>query len=239
MSRRTAALLLLAIAAGCGPKPSAEPARSEAPMAGGGKPVLVDEMVASVQGRPITLSELEIEVRLKRALKGDLTGAMGAVTPADEAAVLQTLIDRAALIAALRGRYSAALDPRAEEAARSRLRGRFPTPGAWAAFLARLDLSEEEVGQRLRRMDEAQAILDNRVSEVVRVDKQAVDEWLAANRGVKDRSIAQENVFREKRTQKTLEVLAEARRKAAVRVIDPAFAPPTEGMASSPERTAH
>src|SRR5438874_10143041 len=109
--------------------------RAPAPAASAPSARVVDKVVAVVQNRPITLSECELEVRLQRAITGDVAGAMGAVGTPDEARVLPVLVDRAAILRALKRSYPSTLDPQMSRSALKALRSRFPTLESWHAFL--------------------------------------------------------------------------------------------------------
>ncbi len=183
--------------------------------------VLVDKVVAFVQGRPITLSEVELEVRLGRAAAGDAAGALAAIDGTDSAAMLEELVDRVAALRTLKGRAREPIPPEAVDAEVDRLRRAFGAEEAWRRFLARIDLSEDEVRERRRRRLEAAWLVDVQAASRVRVDRREVDELLANSPEFPDRAAAEARLAEEHARRARREVLEKARADAGVRIVDP------------------
>ncbi len=218
MARRSALLLLLALA---------PVARGE----GGRDPAIVEEVVAvvrtpaSTQPRVITLTRLQEEARIALVSRG-ATGAAEAELDAPALrAGLEWLIDQILLLDEV-VRLQVFEVERADvlEELR-RFQGRFPSPAAYRAFLARTDVTEEELLVVLRRMLRVQRYVDSRVSGAGRVREADVDRWLA-ERKVEGRSAAVRGAARaelaEQRTQREVRaLLAELRSRATIRVLEP------------------
>jgi hypothetical protein len=148
------------------------------------QPVVVDKVVAFVGSRPITLSEVELELRLERAAAGDLSGASGLVTLEQLADLLPVLMERTVVLRGMRAQYPDTLEPGVVEAELEQVRAQFPSPDAWNAFLTRLELSEDEVRERRRRVLEAASILAAAVNDARSVKREDVEKHLAANPGM-------------------------------------------------------
>lgn len=143
------------------------------------KPVIVDKVVAFVASRPITLSEVELELRLERAAAGDVAGATGTVTPEALADLLPTLVERTIVLRGMQSQYVDTLEPGVVETQVARMRDAFGSEDAWAAFLAKLEMSDDEVRERRRRVLEAGTILDAAVHDALNVKREDLETFLA------------------------------------------------------------
>ncbi len=219
-----AALLALATLAGCGhrarPATPVAPLPAASPLPG----TVVDKVVAIVLNRPITLSECELEVRIDRARTGDVATVTAPVSDMEKAAMLTTLVDRAAVIRALRSHYQGTLDGAISEKELKRVRARFASESAWRAFLDKVELSDEEVEERIRRALEAQAILVAKLTDLVRVGRKEVDDYLAAHPGATREGAETAVAFESANLQKP-GIIADARRATGARIVDPIVAP--------------
>lgn len=218
MSGRALFFLLAAGALAISCASRARPADPGAPLATPAGSVIVDEVVAMVAGRPITLSEVEIEVRLARAAAGNVDGAFAPVSEAERTGMLRHLLDRTAVLRGLKQHYPETLHPRAAELEVKLIRKSFQSGESWQRFLDRLELSEDEVQERRRRALEAGTILQAKLADTVRVDRAAVDAYLAANPGI-DREEAQARLLEQRSGSDLEEILAEARRATSARLI--------------------
>lgn len=148
------------------------------------KPVVVDKVVAFVGSRPIALSEVELELRLERAAAGDVAGATGLVTTTELANLLPILVERTVVLRGMRSQYSGTLEPGIAEREVARMREGFSRE-AWDAFLVRLELTEEEVRERRRRVLEAGTILDLAVSDALTaIKREDLEAYLAEHPGM-------------------------------------------------------
>ena len=184
-------------------------------------PLIVDKIVAFVENRPITLSEVELEVRLDRASAGDVTAAMGVVDVGDAAEMLQILVDRTAILRAMRSHYSDALKGDAADKELERMRRAFGGTDEWRAFLECIELSEQEVRERRRRALEAQAILEMRLEDIPQsIRREDIDDYLVANPEVRTREEAEQRMRRALLSDVRRRILEEARLETSTRVVD-------------------
>jgi hypothetical protein len=146
--------------------------------------VVVDKVVAIVGSRPITLSEVELELRLERAAAGDIGGASGRVTLAELADLLPIVVDRTVVLRGMRSQYGDTLDPAIAEKELVRIRSGFPSREEWDRFLAKLEVTEDEVRERRRRVLEFVTILDAAVRDEIQVKREDVDALMAQNPGL-------------------------------------------------------
>lgn len=186
--------------------------------------VVVDKVVAFVSNRPITLSDCEVEVRLERAIAGNVAGALGPVRASDLAEVLPELVNRAAILRGLKQNYEGALDPRASKRHLEQVKASM-SPADWKRLLGRLEMTEDDVEEQFHRMLESQAILVLRLKDSVRPGRKEIDAWLASHPGA-SREKAEAAVAAAMQETARPKMLADARRTTNARVVDPIVAPP-------------
>jgi len=197
-------------------------------------PQIVEQVVAvvrtpaSTQPRVITLTRLQEEARIALVSRG-ATGAAEAELDAPALrAGLEWLIDQILLLDEV-VRLQVFEVERADvlEELR-RFQARLGSPGAYRAFLARSDLTEEELLVVLRRMLRVQRYVDSRVSGAGRVREADVDRYLqehqadprAGERAAVRGAIRAELV--ERRTEREVKaLLADLRARATIRVLEP------------------
>ena len=221
---RTRTILVLALALMACARARAHPAAS-VPLLRPPNSAVVDKVVAVVLNRPITLSECEMEARISFAQSGDLRRAMGPISPTDEAEILPELVDRSAVLRGLRNHYQGTLDPALPDRELDRLRKQFPDEATWHAFLDKVELSDEEVEERLRRGLEARSIIVAKLKDLVAAGRKEVDEYMAAHPGAA-REKAEAQVAFQSQSLQTPGILADARRSTGARIIDPIVMPP-------------
>ena len=187
------------------------------------EPIVVDKVVAFVGTRPITLSEVELELRLGRAAAGDVAGALASVHPAELADLLPDLLARTAILRGMRSQYVDVLSPERVEADFARMRDAFPSREEWDRFLVRLELTEAEARERRRRVLEATAILDTAVQGAINVKSQLVEDFLAENPGI-DRGEAERRVRAELEVLEREKLLERKQREMQARIVDPIVA---------------
>jgi len=196
-------------------------------------PQIVEQVVAvvrtpaSTQPRVITLTRLQEEARIALVSRG-ATGAAEAELDAPAlSAGLDWLIDQILLL-------DEVVRLQVFEVERSdvleelrRFQARFASPPAYRAFLARCDVTEEELLVVLRRMLRVQRYVESRVSGAARVRDAEVDRALQ-ERGdprAADRT-AIRNAVRAELSQRRMDrevkaLLAELRSRATIRVLEP------------------
>lgn len=183
-----------------------------------GVAIVVDKVVAFVGTRPITLSEVELELRLQRAADGDGDAALGPVSKAELAGLLPDLVARTALLRGMRAGGDK-VHPETIEKELARMREAFSSRAEWERFLRRLELSEEEVRERRRRVLEAESLLASEVETAAQVRSQEVDEYLARNPGL-DRAEAERRLRTDRELEVRQQVLEKRRRDTQARIVD-------------------
>jgi hypothetical protein len=214
-------------------------AAASAPSPPGGEGKLLEEVVAVVrtpgtgQTRVITLTRLAEEARIALVARGATRAASEPLDATALRAALEWLIDQTVLMDEV-ARLQVFEVERSEVLEELRkFKERFATPEAYAAFLRRLDLAEEELLVVLRRTLRVQRYLDSRVSRAARVGDAEVDAFYQGHRAdfggsplreVREavrRHLADERIQAEVRS-----IVAELRGRAEIRVL----AAPDEAM---------
>lgn len=204
------------------------PARAQAPapvVPGPGR--VLDRVVAEVEGRAVTQSELEFEARVALVQRGALQAA---TAPLDE----QTLRGALDLSVAERlqvldaDRLQAFPAEQSEVQARvTRFKGRFPTPAAFEAFLARHEADEAQLAALLERGVRAERILDSRIRLRAQVTEVELRRYYDAHRAELDgpyeavRGVLRERLGRERYQRLAAAELAQLQRGARVRRVAP------------------
>ena len=202
--RATAVILLLAAAA---PAPARQ---------------LLDEVVAVVEAHSITLSEVAAETRVRLA---ESQGPAAATLPLDRpmlAASLRRTIEERIVLSEVQRLRLFDLEPAEVESLLARLRARFPSRTDYDAFTRSIELTDEEIGAILARELRVARYLDNRLKLAAQLRE---SELLEATKGKKltdaEREELRERLAQEKYQRLLRELLADLRRRASVRVLDP------------------
>jgi hypothetical protein len=183
---------------------------------------LLDEVVAVVDARSITLSEVAAETRVRLV---EAEGPAVANLPLDRrllAASLRKTIEERIVLSEIQRLKLFDLEPGEVEALLARLRARFSSRAEYDAFTRALELTEEEIGAILARELRVARYLDNRLKLAAQLRDNELDE---ATRG-KALTEAQRNQLRlqlaqEKYQRLLRELLTDLRRRTTVRVLDP------------------
>jgi hypothetical protein len=182
---------------------------------------LVDEVVAVVDAHSVTLSELAAETRIRMV---EQHGPQMASAPLDRAilaASLRRLVEERVVLSEVERLKLFDLDHAEVESALARLRARFPGPAAWDAFTRQLELTNEEIAAILARELRVARYLDNRLKLAAQLrDSELEEAWKAAG-GQGDREALRQRLSKEKYERMLTELLAELRRRASVRIVDP------------------
>jgi hypothetical protein len=129
---------------------------------------VVEEVVAVIRGpgapqpRVVTRTRLEEEARIALVSRG---GTAAATAPLDRAALraaLTWVVDQTLLGDEATRLQLFEVDAAEAEAELRRFRQRFGTPAEYQAFLARLDVAEEDLGAVLRRTLRVQRYVESR-----------------------------------------------------------------------------
>jgi len=182
---------------------------------------LVDEVVAVVDAHSVTLSELAAETRIRMV---EQHGPQMASAPLDRAilaASLRRLVEERVVLSEVERLKVFDLDHAEVESALARLRARFPGSAAWDAFTRQLELTNEEIAAVLGRELRVARYLDNRLKLAAQLRDSELDEaWKAAG-AQGDREALRQRLSKEKYERMLTELLAELRRRASVRIVDP------------------
>lgn len=129
---------------------------------------LLDQVVAVVEGRPITCSEVTLELRINRAVLGECGVLVEPITGKERKEVLGALIDQILVLGEYR-RYgqSDGGDQDLEEDFQA-IQSACLTKEGLAAFLRSLELTVSELLARRSKTLDAQRLLTARVVQVVR-----------------------------------------------------------------------
>jgi hypothetical protein len=215
------ALSLVASAAASAPSLQAGPAKPAGPVGEElDRVVAVIRSPAAPEPRVITLSRLDEETRIALVSRGGLLAATERLDDGARAAGLEWLVDETLL---------------SDEAARLRVfesdeegggdeladfRARFPRLADYHDFLARWDLSEEEVAAVLRRMVRVKRYVDSRVSHAAQVSEAEVTAWLAEHASEpRDRQVARTRLVAERVGVEVKALVREIRARAEVRFV--------------------
>jgi hypothetical protein len=211
----TACVLAVALAAPIVPGPAGER--------------LVEEVVAVVRNPPsaparlVTRTKLVEEARIALVSRGATSAATGPLDRAALRAALEWLLDQMLV-------SDEAAKLRLDEVKRDelvaelrRFQGRFESFAHYERFLEASELSEDELEATLARMIRVQRYVQSRIGRAARVAEDEVDRWLH-DRGAPDapaaaRDAARAQLAEERATAQVLELLAELRARADIRVI--------------------
>ena len=182
---------------------------------------LVDEVVAVVDAHSVTLSELAAETRIHLV---EQQGPQMASVQLDRpllAASLRRLIQERVVLSEVERLKLFDLDHAEVDSAVARLRARFPTTAAWEAFARQVELTDDEIAAILARELRVARYLDNRLKLAAQLRESELEEAWKAQGSQGDREALRQKLSKDKYERLLTEVLAELRRKASVRVVDP------------------
>lgn len=185
---------------------------------------LVDEVVAVVDAHSITLSEVAAEARIHLVEEQGAQLAEAALDRPMLAAALRRLIEERIVLSEVERLKLFDLERSDFDDALARFRAHFPSEERYQSFRHELDLTEEELGVILARDLRVARYLDNRLKLAAQLRDSELDEVLKAKdppAGPKAREEIRRKLSREKYERLLAELLAELRRRAFVRVLDP------------------
>jgi hypothetical protein len=182
---------------------------------------LLDEVVAVVDAHSVTLSELAAETRIRLVEQQGPQFASGKLDRPLLAASLRQLVEERVVLSEVERLKLFDLDRAEVEAALNKLRGSFPTAAAWDAFTRELEMTDEEIGAVLARQLRVARYLDNRLRLAAQLRDGEFEDAVRAQRGPVDRDALRKKLTGEKYERLLAELLAELRRKSAVRILDP------------------
>ena len=176
MSWRSFGLALLVAAAVGGA------ARADAP-----RGAVVEQVIVVVRGpgtpqpRVITLTRLVEEARIALVSRGAVAAASAPLDGDTLRATLEWLIDQTLLGDEVARLQVFEVEAEDLEAELRRFRERFATAGEYQAFLARLDLEEEELAAVLRRTLRVQQYVQSRITAGGGIADDEVEAWIATH----------------------------------------------------------
>ena len=183
---------------------------------------LLDEVVAVVEARSITLSEVAAETRVRLV---EAEGPSVANLPLDRrilAASLRKTIEERVVLSEMQRLKLFDLEPGEVEALLARLRARFSSRAEYDAFTRAIELTEEEIGAILARELRVARYLDNRLKLAAQLRESEVDEAIRGKTlSEAERNQVRAQLAQEKYQRLLRELLADLRRRATVRVLDP------------------
>jgi len=183
---------------------------------------LLDEVVAVVDAHTITLSDVTAETRV-RLVEGQ--GPAAASATLDRrllAASLRKTIKERIVLSEMQRLKLFDLEPGEVEALVARLRARFASRADYDAFLRSIELTDEEVGAILARELRVARYLDNRLKLAAQLrDSELEDAAQGKKLSQAERDQLREKLSQDKYQRMLRELLAELRRRATVRVLDP------------------
>jgi hypothetical protein len=168
------------------------------------------------------LSEVQAETRVRLVAA---QGAGAAYLPLDRpllAASLRKTIEERVVIAEVERLKLFDLDRGEVDALLARFRGRFVTEADWEAFTRSIELTDEEVAGILARELRVSRYLDNRLKLAAQLregDLPAAENGRAVTAA--ERAALRDKVAQEKYQRLLQDLLAELRKRATVRVVDP------------------
>jgi hypothetical protein len=183
---------------------------------------LLDEVVAVVDAHSITLSEVAAETRVRLV---EAQGASVANVPLDRrilAASLRKTIEERVVLSEIQRLKLFDLEPGEVEALLAKLRSLFPSRVDYDAFVRSVELTDDEIGAILARELRVARYLDNRLKLAAQLRDSELEE-AARGRSLTEaqREQLREQLALEKYQRLLRELLADLRRRATVRVLDP------------------
>ena len=196
---------------------------------------LVDEVVAVVDARSITLSELQAETRIRLI---EAQGASVAFLPLDRkllAASLRKTVEERVIIAEVERLKLFDLDRAEVEALVARVRVKFAKETEWEAFTRFIELTDDEIGQIVARELRVARYLDNRLKLAAQIRE---SELAPLESGKKltagEREALRQKLALEKYQRLLQDLLIDLRKRATVRVLDPLDPEPASASGGKP-----
>jgi hypothetical protein len=210
-----AAALALALGLAASPQPAVEGTEVE-------RVVAVVRAPGSSEATVITLTRLEAESRVALITRG---ATLAATQPLDGPALragLDWLVDEVLLAAEAARLQVFEVDAAEREGELARFRARLGGAATYAAFLARADLSEEELGAVLGRMLRVRRYVESRVTHAGQASESELSSWLdehAAALGTRDREVARAQLADRRVADEVAALLRDVRARAEVRLL--------------------
>lgn len=194
-----------------------------------------DRAVAAVEGRVITLSQLDFEARIILVNAG---GVRAAVEPLDRAALessLQVVIDQRLAVREADQLEAYPLEPGDLEKAIAAFRARFPGEQEFGEFLERHEASLDDLAVVLRRSLRAQRALDGKLRLKALVSESEAQRYQSEHPELKELPLeaVRQRLYAERFSVLVKVELKQARKTADVRLLGP-FAPTARELTPAP-----
>lgn len=240
--RRLAPILLLVLAAG---PPAAAGARSPGSADAGLGPV-VEEVVAVVEERVVTRTDLELEARVVLVDNGGYEAAFAPLDRATLSSVLDYLVNQMLIVS--EAERLRVFEVSADEVAREvdRFARRFPDRATYEAFLTAQDVTADRIAGIFRRDLRVKRYLDSRVKLTVRIGEDEVQAFYEKNgerfggRTLADvREVIRGYLFKQRYEETVRRLVKELRGRGEVRILTrPDGAPGTPAPTAAAEEGA-
>jgi len=183
---------------------------------------LLDEVVAVVEAHSITLSEVTAETRVRLAESQGPAAASITLDRRILGASLRKTIEERVVLSEMQRLKLFDVDSAEVEALVARLRTKFPSRADYDAFTRSIELTDDEIGAILARELRVARYLDNRLNLAAQLrESELLDATRGKNLSDAEREQLREQLAAEKYQRLLRELLADLRRRASVRVLDP------------------
>ncbi len=183
---------------------------------------LLDEVVAVVEAHSITLSEVTAETRVRLAESQGPAAASITLDRRILGASLRKTIEERVVLSEMQRLKLFDVDSAEVEALVARLRTKFPSRADYDAFTRSIELTDDEIGAILAREMRVARYLDNRLNLAAQLrESELLDATRGKNLSDAEREQLREQLAAEKYQRLLRELLADLRRRASVRVLDP------------------
>ncbi len=189
----------------------------------GGARRVLDRAVAAVEGRVITLSQLEFEARVIIVNAGGVEAAFAPLDHEALARALDTVIDQRLSVIEADKLDAYSLEPGELERALAAFRSRFGSEARYREFLERHEVESADVGEVLKRSLRAQRALDARLRLKAQVGESEARQYRDTHPELKDVAleIVRQRLFTQRFQALVRDELAVARRSIDVRLLGP------------------
>ena len=187
--------------------------------------LLVDEVVAEVATRSITLSEVRAEARIKLLQDAGPAAALLEPDRALLAATLQGMVNQRLVLTEVESLHAAEIDKQELETALLRLRMKFGGLDRYEAFTRAIEMTDEEIGDVLARQLRYVRYIDSGLKLKPPLRDAEVDDACVKQLGRKPDAAERESCKRALLVQRyqafTEEMLDKLRKRTEVRILDP------------------
>jgi len=183
---------------------------------------LLDEVVAVVDAHSITLSEVAAETRVRLVEAQGPSATNATLDRRILAASLRKTLEERIVLSEMQRLKLFDLEPGEIDALLAKLRALFPSRAEYDAFARSVELTDEEIGAILARELRVARYLDNRLKLAAQLrDSELEEAARGKNLTEAQREQLREQLAQEKYQRLLRELLADLRRRATVRVLDP------------------